>query len=121
MNKYDSFRVNDSSSPLDVKYISFASYNSAPMEFYYNCSKFDQNRQQHSKNINQTMQENSLRPENFAFIPEFENISEPIVKTIYTEHFSAIELGILVVSMISLSINTILLYCMYSFSRIIND
>lgn len=83
------------------------------MEFYYNCSKFDQNWVQHSENINQTLQENSLKPENVVNIdmPEFDKFSEPIVKTIYTEHFSAIELGILVVSIISLSINIIQLYC----------
>lgn len=115
VNKYDSFRVNDTSYPIDVKYVSFASYNFAPMEFYYNCSTFK--RKKETVVVQSPTSEKPITTET----PSFENVFEPIVKTVYTEEFSAIELGNLIVSIISLSMNIIQLYCMYLFFKYLDE
>lgn len=115
VNKYDSFRVNDSSSPINIKHVSFASYDTAPMEFYYNCSTSEHKQLQHpvEENRSQNVSNDKLNQQHFVQLNVSEEFPDTIVKTVYTEHFSRLELSVLVISILSLSINIVHLYCMY--------
>lgn len=118
VNKYDSFQVNDTSAPIQVKYVSFASYDSAPMEFYYNCSSSKENKNTHpqTNSKNQTFQTIQTKHTQFK-----DDGLEPIVKTVYSNSFSLMELLILSVGIISLSMNIVQLYSMYLVSKYLDN
>lgn len=115
VNKYDSFHVNDTSYPIKVEYISFASYDTAPMEFYYNCSSSFRD----PRSIKNSTQIKSKS--NFSSI---QHSSEAFVKQVYLNNirsFSLIDFGILATSILTLSINIIELYFIYLFSKYLDS
>lgn len=114
VNKYDSFQVNDTSSPIKVKYVSFASYDTAPMEFYYNCSSSKQNKNTHPQT---NLTNHTIQTKHDGFTDSV----QPIVKTVYSNSFSVMELVILSVVIISLSMNIVQLYSMYLFSKYLDN
>lgn len=103
-----------------MKYISFASYDGVPMEFYFNCSSsinmgkkiktFDTNRTEIKAIPIKSLKLNS------SSIP-----SSIPVKTNYSNPITIIDLVNLAIGILSLATNMVQLYCMYLFSKYLDS
>lgn len=80
------------------------------MEFYYNCSMPENNKVK-----------NTEKPSKKIQTSEFKDSVQPIVKTVYSNSLSIIEVVILAVGIICLLINIVQLYCMYRFSKYLDS
>lgn len=121
MNKYDTFQVIDSESPIIVKYISFASYDGTPMEFYYNCSSIKQRKSPSTKEPIQMELKNNFSTENFNTTKIQSDTFETVMTEGFLDKFSVLDFGILSINIFILWINIIQLYCMYLFSKYLDS
>lgn len=120
VNKYDSFRVTDTN-PINVKFLSFSGYETAPTEFYFNCSS--------SKRIHksQPLAEKIKTPPinetfvNSADVKKIKLNPESIEKKFQSNDDSITNFGLLVLCTINMVTNMIQLYCMYLFSKYLDS
>lgn len=97
MNK---FNVPDAE-PFVVNYISFAGYDGAPMEFFYNCKpsnpSYNKNDQLFSSNVEKKVIE-----------------TNPTIKKVKFDTYSRIELTLLLLNVMTLMISISILVCFFS-------
>lgn len=115
VNKYDTFIAPDPY-PLSIKYVSFASFDNTPIEFYYNCSE----------NVIPTI---TLKPEKYISNGDLQkNISHEhktsqsftFSKKLDIMKFSPIEFTLLIITTLILTINMAIMYYVFLLSRYID-
>lgn len=126
MNKLDAFRVTDSNSPIDVKYVSFAGYDSAPTEFYYNCTTAPENYKDHLeivKNIQAAARQNisGIEITTDTNKTSFQSPNNPSMIKIVYDNVSTMDLILLVLSFMNMSMSALHLYCIYLIYRYLNS
>lgn len=119
VNKHDSFRVTDSALPINVKYVSFAGYDSAPTEFYYNCTTSKESKKRPVLEILKKNQTDAKKNSEFSQHKSVNNNGtsdnkfEPHVKKVYFNSVSLMDFGLLTLCSINMAMNIVQLYSIY--------
>lgn len=116
VNKYDKYIASDPY-PMIVKYVSFASFNNTPIEYFYNCTLVEKNNMLISKpeklithaNLNESMSNNAQ-----------EVNRTPYTQSLNLIEFSAVEFAILVIVTMVLTLNIVILYYVFILAKYID-
>lgn len=109
INKYDKYLASDPY-PVVVKYVSFASFNNTPIEYFYNCSLLNSVNIQSSK-AEKLIAFTSLN-ESISNSPQEPKIT-PYIQTFNLLEFSAIEFALLVMVTVIFTLNIVILYYVF--------
>lgn len=120
VNKYDSFRVTDKN-PINVKFLSFSGYETAPTEFYFNCTSSKHIYESQPFAVKLETPSKNTTFENSTDVKKIKLNPEPIVKIFQSNDDSITDFGLLVLCTINMVTNMIQLYCMYLFSKYLDS